>query len=793
MKRINSKLQKHSIPLLLLFASAAISCEEHIDPTSGNQPEKTEVRLAIGLAEETDGYAQAAGRSTAATPGTPPASFAYRLQSAAATKTTSTPLQPDQLYNLEIQQYDQSGNRIGGMAADDVANRPVGADLTVTLTAHTDCQLVLVAWGNDNTTRLGTGTLAEAQQKSIPSTTLSPLDPLSQTDMNRMPYVLHLKHVRVAGNRIQSPEGQDVRLLLGRLATRLTLNWTYAVGDYTLHQILIQSIPLNYNVVASPDQAGAYPSLLDQYTTLILTDEALHAGTYSCWIPANVRGSNPAATSPLHRTKQTAPVGSSYVDFIARNNSVAKNRLSYRLYLGGSETTDFNLYNHTNYTYTLRFDHRGLPVDDRRVTIIQPIPASENNNNFVPTANCFMVAPGGAFCFNPYKYEVQGTETENATLQSWAESDTRIASVKVLWQTKENGDIGDPVLGAVNTTDDHTNIVELAQGDDFENARIYCRIAPNTAGGSGAIAAYDGNNQILWSWHIWVTDYAPDALSDTSIDDPAKRIQQYTYGNKTQRPMMDRNLGAKAGYTDIPDGNLEKSKTNGFHYQWGRKDPFPGSYSETSAVNITLNSDKPTPGMLNLYQPDGISYYIRGNSSAAVSIRTSCQNPTISYSSGSTWCSQFNSQLWNDAANRKTVYDPCPAGWRVSSRVNFLPFFTSTTYTDSGNSRGESVAMNLKNPTSIVADGGAVVYFENVSSGRSTFIRMTGYQEFYNKFNYIGGMGNLWVRENTGSGDCYLLAIVEAYYPYTGLGGHNISKSWASRDANPLRCIQDRD
>lgn len=792
MEKINTRFKKQSVCLLLAFASLHTACEDAIPTPETPAHDPVEVRLTIGLADDTEPYSAALPRQTATRQAGKAASFSYELQRNMRTKTTPASLKPDKLYNLEIQQYDASGQRIGGMAASEVTNYTLGSELSVTLAAHTDCQLVLVAWGNGNTTRLGTGSLADAQQKSIPATTLSALDPLVQADMNRMPYSLRVNHLRVENGRIQSLAGADVRLLLRRLAVRLTLDWSYTVADYTLRQILLQSIPLNYTILPAPDKDGYYPSLLDQYTTVQLTAAEIAAGHYACWIPANVRGSNAYATSLLHRTKKNAPIGSSHIDFIAQDNVVAKNKLSYRLYLGGPETTDFNLYSNGDYAYTLYFNHTGLPVDDQRVTIIQPIPASENNNNFVATGNCFMIPSGGAFCFNPYKYEINGQTADNALLQSWAGSGTRIASVKVLWQTKENGDIGDPVLGTVNSAADHSNIVELTDGDDFEKARIYCRTAPNTLGGSGAIAAFDENNEVLWSWHLWVTDYAPDALADRSVDEPAKRIQKYTYGGKTQYPMMDRNLGAKAGYTDIPDGNLEKSKTNGFHYQWGRKDPFPSSYSETAATNITINSDKPTPGMLNLYQPDGITYFVRGASATTATLRTVYQHPTVSYAKSATWCSQFTAQLWNDASNQKTVHDPCPAGWRVASMVNFFPFFTSTTYTGSGTNAPTAVEMNLKNKNSVVADGGAVLYFENTASGRSTFIRMTGYQEFSDQFNYIGGMGNLWCRESLNSGSCYSLAIVEAYYPYGNLGAHNISAGWASRDANPLRCIQDR-
>ena len=47
----------------------------------------------------------------------------------------------------------------------------------------------------------------------------------------------------------------------------------------------------------------------------------------------------------------------------------------------------------------LRCHTSELPVDDKRITIVNPIGASENNNNLVPTANCFMIVPGRRLLF----------------------------------------------------------------------------------------------------------------------------------------------------------------------------------------------------------------------------------------------------------------------------------------------------------------------------------------------------------------------------------------------------------
>lgn len=97
-----------------------------------------------------------------------------------------------------------------------------------------------------------------------------------------------------------------------------------------------------------------------------------------------------------------------------------KKKLDYRVYLGGREASDFNVFGNTNYNYTVNFNHTGIPANDGRVTYIDPIPASQNNNNLIPTANCFMVTPGAAFCFDPFSFHQGGNSITNDKLVEWA-------------------------------------------------------------------------------------------------------------------------------------------------------------------------------------------------------------------------------------------------------------------------------------------------------------------------------------------------------------------------------------
>lgn len=76
--------------------------------------------------------------------------------------------------------------------------------------------------------------------------------------------------------------------------------------------------------------------------------------------------------------------------------------------------------------------------------------------------------------------------------------------------------------------------------------------------GNAVISVHDAEGEILWSWHIWVSD------------EPVKTSR----GNGLE--WMDRNLGAL-------NNDPEDIANRGMLYQWGRKDPFlpsPAAYRE---------------------------------------------------------------------------------------------------------------------------------------------------------------------------------------------------------------------
>ena len=179
------------------------------------------------------------------------------------------------------------------------------------------------------------------------------------------------------------------------------------------------------------------------------------------------------------------------------------------------------------------------------------------------------------------------------------------------------------------------------------------KLSDSSARGNAVIAVYDKAGKVLWSWHIWISDH-PEELPVT--------IGEHTI------TVLDRNIGATAATCNSADGALA---TYGLYYQWGRKDPSmgPPSYNY-SPINLNtlpyydFSSDEKTAAeVVQFAQP---------------TLQNGVENPMylvmptgqpLSYIFN--WTYQRYDFLWgyNEATGMttKTIYDPCPYGYRVPS------------------------------------------------------------------------------------------------------------------------------
>lgn len=682
MKNRSRQLQRPKMIVLLSLLLATAGCEDVFDAPSGLSPdEKTvEVSFSIGFEAAADGASSAPVTKNVSPEAASRQAFDVQLIPGAATKATTG--QPDNLYNLEVCQYDSNGNfktyhNLGTLAP--------GTAITLNLSELPNCQLFFVARGQTSAVPSINGKSIAALNNVV--ATAAAIDAL--TDLNAMPYVLYLRDVNITGGKLQNPQGKDVRVRLKRLAARLTVDWNLGPEltgkGYTLKEVRLLQVPARYSLFPQREETQAwgtvYPGSVTEFIDgFRLTDTRLAAanGTYTTWLPANAQGRSAAVTIPSYRTKELVNPATSYMEFVVDHTSSNK-RLYYRAYLGGNTTSDFNLLENTDYHWSVRIRTDDY-VNDRRIQLLDMNPV--RSTNLVPTANCFMLLPGTNICFNPYRH-TSGTNGWNDALTDGnsLNADKTIADVKVLWQTKDAGTSGELVLGyVVDRTDNHQNLVHLTDGESLSEARISVKV-PVTKGGNALVAAYNGAGEIVWSWHLWISEYVPQRLTSSLSFEEAQQLTKggsvhryanaaFTSGIYQTKVMMDRNLCATAGGFPGTDAfSLDYGRRIGYLYQWGRKDPFFGSVDgTTNEINV-------------IYDGDGTATQLKKVSYSTVlltdgnALAWAIRNPMSFIMGNASWYNGSESadvyrKLYENGG-KKSLYDPCPDGWTVPDKIAF--------------------------------------------------------------------------------------------------------------------------
>ena len=160
--------------------------------------------------------------------------------------------------------------------------------------------------------------------------------------------------------------------------------------------------------------------------------------------------------------------------------------------------------------------------------------------------------------------------------------------------------------------------------------------------GNALIGAYDENDNLLWSWHIWVTN------SDPTTD-------CITLNGQT---LMNINLGADHN-SDGSTNSDDIFGAYGMYYQWGRRTPIVGPDS----WNFALNMDK------TIYGSDGYNdkIYYEESTAKVGTVEWANNNPTSIIlgckDNDYDWLYSNHEALWS--ATEKSEHDPCPAGWRI--------------------------------------------------------------------------------------------------------------------------------
>ena len=252
-----------------------------------------------------------------------------------------------------------------------------------------------------------------------------------------------------------------------------------------------------------------------------------------------------------------------------------------------------------------------------------PHDLSYDYNGQMNTANCYVVTHPGYYKF-PLVY---GNAIKNGATNAIAyESSTFVNHLdrqitEPYIYSNENCTVGSADLLWQDAQDLISNI-SLSGDKHYIQFKI---TKENIEQGNAVIAVKDESGNIMWSWHIWVTN---------------KNVYEtYTYGDYKFMPIA-------LGQRETAQG------TTCTFYQWGRKDPFNEPTSSVSNHNYYYsiqNPDKFFPGT------SGSPYYYN-------------------------WFSGNLKDLWNvgnsatditTRISKKTIYDPSPVGFKVPPPAAF--------------------------------------------------------------------------------------------------------------------------
>ncbi|MCD8166667.1 MAG: BACON domain-containing protein [Bacteroides sp.] len=151
-----------------------------------------------------------------------------------------------------------------------------------------------------------------------------------------------------------------------------------------------------------------------------------------------------------------------------------------------------------------------------------------------------------------------------------------------------------------------------------------------------AVVGVKVNENLAWSWLIWVTDY-----------DPNNGGRTYSANGFT---VMDRNLGASTDQVDT-------YQAHGLYFQWARKDPFIYPTVLEYVVGAPKLSDYP------VYLTNDTSVYTTVEAtSLGDNLEAGIRNPLTFYTGSRPIA---NSYLWKQSDGSKGAQDPCPEGWRL--------------------------------------------------------------------------------------------------------------------------------
>ena len=351
------------------------------------------------------------------------------------------------------------------------------------------------------------------------------------------------------------------------------------------------------------------------------------------------------------------------------------------------------------------------------------------------------------------------------------------------WIEKTNSGANNGVDGAEIVWADAANLVysPAIKHDANNDAFLGFEVKASDIQSGNAVVAVTksdgvGSKTVLWSWHLW---FAPkDALDKIKVTNHQNVNYYFTKEALGWKPTLWRgstiartvkvkveqtvaNNGTKA-YTVINitqnPGSQKKGATT--LYQFGRKDAFPGadikqgSITENAGNNMSIQNGIQNPG----------SFYTLGDSWS--------KTPPAGYSYNNLWSADNTVtggvNVGNDNPIVKTIYDPCPVGFKMPANNAF------TGFTADGQNLSTLKVDGTDNGWTFYINSGHI-FWTNGSKTATIYVPASGYRDRHD--------GSL---NNVDNGGCYWSAVPSSQ-------GQSCSLNFYWKDVHPLshnpRCL----
>ena len=314
---------------------------------------------------------------------------------------------------------------------------------------------------------------------------------------------------------------------------------------------------------------------------------------------------------------------------------------------------------------------------------------STGNTRVENTANCYVVGAPGYYSFPLVYGNAVKNGATNTSAYTTANSGSNILSTFI--NHTGNG-ITDPYItnnaGCVPAKaelvwqDALSLVSDIKYNSDINGGNISFKVDKSSIRqGNAVIAVKDAKDQILWSWHIWVTDED----IDKTIEVTNHQGKQYrfmpiflgwcdvytkTYAERSCKVKFT--AGGKSQEITIKQTSISITTSNHPYYQWGRKDPFLPSNGLADANKTWYdkagNASTDNPATENL-------------STGATCIKNYILKPNVMQSSHNgdglyqnLWSADNNVYTANDNLVVKTIYDPSPVGFKLPASNAFTGF-----------------------------------------------------------------------------------------------------------------------